>query len=82
MSKGPHCYDPVSQRLYHSLDITLLEDVPFFAGTPPVPSSDAAPLKVYARRALPLTPLPDFFSVSGTSPSHLVPTFVSPRYPS
>ena len=34
MSKGYLCYDPISQFLYHSLDVTFLEDVPFFAGTP------------------------------------------------
>ena len=34
ISKGYRCYDSVSQCLYHSLDITFLEDVPFFAGTP------------------------------------------------
>ncbi|GFS31453.1 hypothetical protein Acr_00g0017420 [Actinidia rufa] len=30
MSKGYCCYDPISQCLYHSLDVTFLEDVPFF----------------------------------------------------
>ncbi|GFY83179.1 hypothetical protein Acr_02g0014190 [Actinidia rufa] len=48
----------------------------------PTASATRAPLKVYTRRAPPSTPLPDSSSVSGTSPSHLVPTFVSPRYPS
>ena len=45
-------------------------------------SAARAPLKVYTRRAPPSAPLPDSSSVSDTSPSHLVPTSVSPCYPS
>ncbi|GFZ00926.1 hypothetical protein Acr_14g0005610 [Actinidia rufa] len=113
MSKGYQCNDPVSKHLFHSLDVTFLEDVPFFVGTPSLlgldaetiptdldelprpiplfdspsvqvpPASAARPhLEVYPHRAPPSAPLPDSSSVSGTSPSHLVSTSVSPRYPS
>ncbi|GFZ15872.1 ARF-GAP domain 2 [Actinidia rufa] len=42
VSKGYCCYDTISQRLYHSLDVTFLEDAPFFAGTPSLSGSDIA----------------------------------------
>ena len=41
-----------------------------------------APLKVCTHCAPPSAPLPNSSSVSGTSPSPLVPTSVSPHYPS
>jgi hypothetical protein len=30
MSKAYMCYDLVSRHLYHSLDVTFFEDIPFF----------------------------------------------------
>ena len=31
-SKGYRCYDPVGRCFYTSMDVSFLEDVPFFAG--------------------------------------------------
>ncbi|GFY88928.1 hypothetical protein Acr_06g0008680 [Actinidia rufa] len=47
----------------------------------PPASATRAPLKVYTHRTPPSAPLPDSSSVFGTSPSHLAPSSVSPRYP-
>ncbi|GFZ13658.1 hypothetical protein Acr_23g0020430 [Actinidia rufa] len=60
-------------RLIHLFDSPPVQ-------VPPTSAAQAS-LKVYTRRAPLSPPLPDSSSVSGTSPSHLVPTSVSPRYP-
>ncbi|GFY97587.1 hypothetical protein Acr_12g0001280 [Actinidia rufa] len=40
MSKGYRCYDPVTRHMYHSLDVTFLETVPFFSNSTPNPRSE------------------------------------------
>ncbi|GFZ17293.1 LMBR1-like membrane protein [Actinidia rufa] len=62
----------------------LPRPIPLFDSPPIVPPASAtrAPIKVYTHRAPPTAPLPDASLISGTSPSHLVPPSVSPRYPS
>ncbi|GFS35783.1 hypothetical protein Acr_00g0042020 [Actinidia rufa] len=34
LSKGYWCYNPLTSHMHNSFDVTFLEDVPFFAGTP------------------------------------------------
>ncbi|GFS44217.1 hypothetical protein Acr_00g0089180 [Actinidia rufa] len=63
----------------------LLRPIPLFESPQvhvPLSSYARAPLKVYTCRAPPSASLPNSSFVSGTSPSPLVPTSVSPRYPS
>ncbi|GFS40766.1 hypothetical protein Acr_00g0070400 [Actinidia rufa] len=60
----------------------LPRPIPLFdSPSVPVPPASAAraPLKVYTLRAPPSGPLPDSSSVSGTSPSRLVPPSIAPR---
>lgn len=34
LSRGPPCYDPLSRHIYHSLDVTFFEDIPFYGTNP------------------------------------------------
>uniref|UniRef100_A0A2N9HH43 Integrase catalytic domain-containing protein n=1 Tax=Fagus sylvatica TaxID=28930 RepID=A0A2N9HH43_FAGSY len=43
MSKAYRCYDPVSRHLYHSLDVTFFEDVPFYSTHSTLQVSDLSP---------------------------------------
>ena len=67
MSKAYRCYDPVSRHLYHSLDVTFFEDVPFYGSTSPLqvsdPSSSKADTSSLAR------PVPIFDSMAPESSS-------------
>ncbi|GFY85851.1 hypothetical protein Acr_04g0005890 [Actinidia rufa] len=54
MSKGYRCYDPVTRHMYHSLDVTFLETVPFFSNSTPNPGSEI----LAADEPIPPRPLP------------------------
>ena len=43
MSKAYQCYDPVSRHLFHSLDVTFFEDIPFYGTHSPLQVSDSSP---------------------------------------
>uniref|UniRef100_A0A2N9I305 Integrase catalytic domain-containing protein n=1 Tax=Fagus sylvatica TaxID=28930 RepID=A0A2N9I305_FAGSY len=43
MSKAYRCYDPVSHYLYHSLDVTFFEEIPFYGTYSPLQVSDPSP---------------------------------------
>ena len=82
MSKGYRCCDPITCHMYHSLDVTFLETIPFFLGFPSF-SGPASELIVEEDSAPP-HPLPILesppISPSGSLPSS-VTTDPSQDYP-
>uniref|UniRef100_A0A2N9J940 Integrase catalytic domain-containing protein n=1 Tax=Fagus sylvatica TaxID=28930 RepID=A0A2N9J940_FAGSY len=72
MSKAYRCYDPVSHHLYHSLDVTFFEDIPFYGIHSPLQVSDSSP-STEDTSPLP-RPVPIFDFMVPESPSPPVPT--------
>jgi hypothetical protein len=67
MSKAYRCYDPVSRHLYHSLDVTFFENIPFYGSTSPLQVSDPSSFKADTS---PLArPIPIFYYMAPKSSS-------------
>uniref|UniRef100_A0A2N9IGT2 Integrase catalytic domain-containing protein n=1 Tax=Fagus sylvatica TaxID=28930 RepID=A0A2N9IGT2_FAGSY len=75
MSKAYRCYDPVSRHLYHSLDVTFFEDIPFYGTHSPLQVSDSSP-STEDTSPLP-RPVPIFDFMVPESPSATSPDFSS-----
>jgi hypothetical protein len=72
MSKAYRYYDPVSRHLYHSLDVTFFEDIPFYGTHSPLQVSDSSPS---TEDTSPLArPVPIFDFMVPESPSPPAPT--------
>ena len=68
MSKAYRCYDPVSRHLYHSLDVTFFEDVPFYGTHSTLQVSDPSPsMEIISHLA---RPIPIFDSMVPSPPLH------------
>jgi transposase InsO family protein len=68
MSKAYRCYDPVSRHLYHSLDVTFFEDVPFYSTHSTLQVSDLSPPAIEITSPL-VRPVPIFDSMVPESSS-------------
>ncbi|GFY96881.1 dihydroxyacetone kinase [Actinidia rufa] len=80
MSKGYRCYDPVTRHMYHSLDVTFLETVPFFSDSTPSPGPSSEifvaddpipprPLPILEPPLSPLTPNGSLPPIASLDPS-------------
>ncbi|GFZ07004.1 hypothetical protein Acr_18g0011740 [Actinidia rufa] len=74
--KGYRCYDPVTRHMYHSLDVTFLETVPFFSDSTPSPDPGSEILA--ADGPIPPRPLPILEPPSSPpTPNGSLPPFAS-----
>jgi hypothetical protein len=77
MSKAYRCYDLVSHHLYHSLDVTFFENIPFYGTHSLLQVFDHSPSIEYTS---PLAhPVPIFDFMVSESPSPPAPTSHPPQ---
>ena len=74
MSKGYRCYDHITCHMYHSLDVTFLETVPFFSYSPS--SLDPALELIVEEDFIPPSPLP-ILEFPPLSPNDSLPSIVT-----
>ena len=67
ISKAYNCYDTVSRHLYHSLDVTFFEDIPFYGSTSPLQVSDPSSKLDTSPLARPV-PIFDYMAPESSSP--------------
>uniref|UniRef100_A0A2N9F1J4 non-specific serine/threonine protein kinase n=1 Tax=Fagus sylvatica TaxID=28930 RepID=A0A2N9F1J4_FAGSY len=68
MSKAYRCYDPISRHLYHSLDVTFFEDIPFYSTHSPLQVSDSSPSTEDTSPLVRPVPIFDFMVPESPSP--------------
>ena len=68
VSKAYRCYDLISHHLYHSLDVTFFEDIPFYDTHSPLQVSDPSPSTEDTSPLAHLVPIFDFMVPESFSP--------------
>jgi hypothetical protein len=68
MPKTYRCYDLVSRHLYHSLDVTFFENIPFYGTHSPLQVSNSFPSTEYTSHLVRPVPIFDFMVPESPSP--------------